>query len=152
MRSARNQQQDRVAGLDIGADDYLPKPFGPEELLARIRAVLRRSRHTAANPPETLEFGAVRIAPHSGEAWVRGAPVRLTSTEFEIVELLVRAAGRIVERDDICIALYQRAATPYERSLEVHVSHLRKKLSPAGVAIRSIRGVGYALSMGEAAL
>ena len=142
MLTARVQQQDRIQGLDTGADDYLPKPFDPDELLARIRAVLRR---TESAPPitDSITVGSVRVNPATREAFSAGHPVELTSTEFDLLEMLVRSAGRIVSRDEITAALFEREATPYDRFLDVHISHLRKKLDGGSRLIRTIRGVGY---------
>jgi len=144
MLTARTAQRDRIAGLNAGADDYLPKPFGPEELLARIRAVLRRTGHTETVPPQTVEAGGVRLDPLTRQAIFRDEPLDITSIEFDILEVLVRAAGRTVTRDELTTVLYKRPATPYERALDVHISHLRKKLECDGhSSIRTIRGVGY---------
>ena len=143
MLTARVQQQDRIQGLDAGADDYLPKPFDPDELLARIRAVLRR---TAARMPETaaaLNIGAIQLNPATREVFSSGAPVELTEMEFDLLELLIRSAGRVVSRDEITAALFEREATPYDRFLDVHISHLRKKLEGGRRLIRTVRGVGY---------
>jgi len=149
MLTARTAQPDRIAGLNAGADDYLPKPFGPEELLARIRAVLRRAGKPDAAPSQELESGGVKLNPLTGEAWYQGEALEVTSIEFDILEILVRAAGRTVSRDELTAALYQRRSTPYERSLDVHISHLRKKLEREDrTMIRTIRGVGYAFSPG----
>ncbi len=143
MLTARTARTDRIAGLDTGADDYLPKPFEPEELLARIRAVLRRSGMAGA-PPQNVESSGVRLNAQTREAWYLGEALDITSLEFDILELLVRAAGRAVSRDELTAAIYQRRSTPYERSLDVHISHLRKKLERDGrTLIRTIRGVGY---------
>ena len=146
MLTARNSQRDRVAGLNAGADDYLPKPFGTEELLARVRAVLRRSGATVSGKPDITVAGSLRLNRVSGEAWSGGKALAITATEFAILELLVSSAGRVVTRDEVCAVLYQRPATPFERSLEVHVSHLRKKLDGTGILIRPMRGVGYLLT------
>ncbi len=146
MLTARTAQSDRVAGLDAGADDYLPKPFGPEELLARIRAVLRRAGKAEPPTGQVLEAAGVRLNPQTREVWSGGEPVELTSIEFDILEVLVRAAGRIVSRDELSTVLYQRRSSPFERSLDVHISHLRKKLEEGGGAIRTIRGVGYLMA------
>lgn len=147
MLTARTAQSDRIAGLEGGADDYLPKPFGPEELLARIRAVLRRSRHARGAKPEAIRAGALIINSNTRDVTLAGAPVVLTSTEFDILEFLTGSAGRVVSRDELAAMLYQREGTPYERSLDVHISHLRKKLEGENrVAIRTVRGVGYLLS------
>ncbi len=149
MLTARIEERDRVAGLNAGADDYLPKPFGPEELLARIRAVLRRAGklHLAAAP---IECGNIKLNPQSREVVQNGAPLELTSIEFEILEHLMRSAGRVISRDEFTTLLYQRQSTPYERALDVHISHLRKKLEAVnGPVIHTVRGVGYMMSPGQ---
>ena len=144
MLTARTSQDDRIAGLNSGADDYLPKPFGPEELLARIRAVLRRAGHTDAAAPQTVEAGDIRLNPTTREVWRQNELIEITSIEFDILEVLARSAGRVVTRDELTAVLYQRRATPYERSLDVHISHLRKKLErDERSLIRTVRGVGY---------
>ena len=150
MLTARISQADRVDGLNAGADDYLPKPFGPEELLARMRAVLRRSGHIDSSRPQFVESSGIRLDPATREVWCHGDTVDITSIEFDILEILVRAAGRTVTRDELTAALYQRRATPYERSLDVHISHLRKKLErDERAVIRTIRGVGYQFMAAE---
>lgn len=146
MLTARSSQQDRVAGLNAGADDYLAKPFGTEELLARVRAVLRRTGQTLSGTAEMASAGGLRLNRASGQVWVGEEPLSITATEYAILELLVCSAGRVVTRDEVCAVLYQRPATPFERSLEVHVSHLRRKLEGTGVLIRPVRGVGYLLT------
>ncbi len=151
MLTARTAEADRVAGLNSGADDYLPKPFGPEELLARIRAVLRRVEKMGASP-QTIEAGGVKLNPQNGQAWCRDEPLELTSLEFDILEILVRAAGRTVSRDELTSAVHQRRSTPYERSLDVHISHLRRKIEWENqILIRTVRGVGYQFTAGEEA-
>jgi two-component system response regulator CpxR len=148
MLTARTARPDRVTGLNAGADDYLPKPFDPEELLARIRAVLRRSG-AAAVAPQIVEAGEVRLNPQTREAWYASEPLDVTMLEFDILDVLVRSAGRVVSRDELTAALYQRKSTPYERSLDVHISHLRKKLDRSnGNPIRTIRGIGYQFATG----
>ena len=146
LLTARTAQTDRIAGLNAGADDYLPKPFGPEELLARMRAVLRRAGQ-GITPSQVAEAGGVRIDSQTREAWLAGQIVDLTAIEFDILDFLVRAAGRVVSRNELAAVLYQRESTPYERSLDVHISHLRKKLERGDrVQIRTVRGVGYFLA------
>lgn len=146
MLTARIGQSDRIAGLNGGADDYLPKPFGPEELLARIRAVLRRTGHTEAAPPQIVEAGDLRLNPTTREVRLGNEAVEITSIEFDILETLARGVGRVVTRDELTVVLYQRPSTPYERSLDVHISHLRKKLERDDrPLIRTVRGVGYQL-------
>ena len=144
MLTARTERRDRVAGLDAGADDYLPKPFGPEELLARVRAVLRRSGSMVPRKSTVVTIGSIRLNSETREVWRADGPVELTTLEFDILDLLVRSAGRAVSRDEMAAILYQREATPFERSLDVHMSHLRKKLEHGDrPIIRTIRGAGY---------
>ena len=144
MLTARTAQPDRIAGLNAGADDYLPKPFGPEELLARMRAVLRRAGKMEPAATQMVEAGGVKLNPQTREVWCGEQPVEVTAIEFDILETLARAAGRTVSRDELAAVLYQRRATPYERSLDVHISHLRKKLEcEERAVIRTVRGVGY---------
>jgi two-component system response regulator CpxR len=147
MLTARIAERDRINGLNAGADDYLPKPFGPEELLARIRAVLRRSGTGDSLKSQTVEAGALKLNPATREVWLSDEPLDITAIEFDILEYLMRAAGRTVSRDELTAVLYQRPSTPYERSLDVHISHLRKKLESRNSApIRTIRGAGYLFS------
>lgn len=143
MLTARVQQHDRILGLNSGADDYLPKPFDPDELLARIRAVLRRVQSPAAPSESARTFGDIVVNQSTREVWSAGLPVELTAMEFDLLELLTRSAGQVVSRDQITAVLFEREATPYDRFLDVHISHLRKKLHGGRKLIRTIRGVGY---------
>jgi two-component system response regulator CpxR len=143
MLTARTEHGDRIEGLNAGADDYLPKPFSPDELLARIQAVLRRAGRGAALKTETLEANGVRMHGGTRQVSCDGVPVDVTSIEFDILEVLVRSAGRVVSRDDLTRFLYNRQANPMERALDVHMSHLRKKLEQGRTLIRTVRGVGY---------
>ena len=146
MLTARGAQHDRILGLNAGADDYLSKPFGPEELAARIAAVLRRSRHTLTSKPESTAVGRLRLSAATRRVWLGDQPLEITSTEFDILDILARAAGRVVSRDEVWGMLYQRKASPVERSVEVHISRLRRKTEGAGIVIRTVRGVGYLLA------
>jgi len=143
LLTARIQHQDRIHGLNAGADDYLPKPFDPDELLARIRAVLRRTAPAHRKGSADLTVGEIRINGTTREVWLAGSAVELTEMEFDLLAILMRSAGRVVSRDEIALALFERAATPYDRILDVHISHLRKKLDGGRGLIRTIRGVGY---------
>jgi two-component system, OmpR family, response regulator CpxR len=142
MLTARTTQADRVAGLDAGADDYLPKPFGTEELMARIRAVLCRAAR-APKEAEILEAGGIRLIPSARQVLAEGAVVAVTTVEYDILEFLVHSAGRIVSRDELTAALYRRRATKFDRTLDMHICNLRKKLGRHGDLIGTVRGVGY---------
>ena len=145
MLTARREREDRITGLETGADDYLPKPFDPDELLARARAVLRRTK-PSTSPEEVIEIGGLALETHHRVVRHGERNMDVTAFEFEILDLLARPVGRLVSRDEISVVLYQRPAQAYDRSVDVHVSRLRQKLMPAGVRIKSIRGVGYVLS------
>lgn len=151
MLTARTEERDRIAGLNAGADDYLPKPFGPDELLARIRAVLRRAGATEQGKTQTFEIDGLTLDERSRQVWSGTERVEVTSIEFDILDLLARSAGRIVSRDELTAVLHQRESNPYERSLDVHISHLRKKLERGDrTPIRTVRGVGYMFTSGKA--
>ena len=140
--TARGEDVDRIVGLEMGADDYLPKPFNPRELSARIRAILRRVEITPSNEGR-LEVNGVALDPASRSVSVNGQPVELTTIEFHILEMLMRAAGRVLSRDALMESLYNRKATPFDRSIDMHVSHLRKKLESERQLIKTIRSIGY---------
>jgi two-component system response regulator CpxR len=148
MLTARGEDVDRIVGLDLGADDYLPKPFNPRELVARIRAILRR-----LEPPKTpgacLEVNGVTLDPGSREVYADGRRAEITTFEFDVLETLMRAAGRVVSRDDLSEVLYNRPAGPFDRAIDMHVSHLRKKLETGKPLIKTVRGVGYLFSRGS---
>ncbi|HWY99825.1 MAG TPA: response regulator transcription factor [Edaphobacter sp.] len=141
LLTARVQHHDRILGLNAGADDYLPKPFDPDELHARIRAVLRRTDATKGSKDVTI--GDIRINATRREVWIAGSRAELTEMEFDLLDILMRSAGRVVSRDELTLALFERKAAPYDRILDVHISHLRKKLESGRGLIRTIRGVGY---------
>jgi DNA-binding response OmpR family regulator len=143
MLTARAQQHDRILGLNTGADDYLPKPFDPDELLARIRAVLRRTDAAKRHGSTVITNGDIQLSATTREVRVSGSQLELTAMEFDLLEMLMRSAGRVVSRNEITQALFEREATPYDRFLDVHISHLRKKLTGGRRLIRTVRGVGY---------
>ena len=148
MLTARGEDVDRIVGLELGADDYLPKPFNPRELVARIRAVLRRYEPRPASQNARIEVSGVLLDPGTREVTENGKPVDLTTFEFDILELLMRNAGRVLSRDSLMENFYNRKATPFDRSIDMHISHLRKKLENGDSLIKTIRGVGYQFSRG----
>ena len=137
--TARGEDEDRIIGLDIGADDYLAKPFNPRELVARIRAILRR----VVRPRGRIEVNGVALDPGTREVTCDGRRIDITTLEFDILEMLVRSAGQVVSRDALMENLYNRKATPLDRSIDMHVSHLRRKLEADRALIKTIRGIGY---------
>ena len=150
MLTARGEDIDRIVGLEIGADDYLPKPFNPRELLARINAVLRRTR---AKGSADAEAGAARIAVGDVEVDTGtrhvlrgGEAVELTNVEYELLVILLRSAGRVVSREELVRSALGRELSVFDRSIDMHISHLRKKLGhQMGEVerIKTVRGVGY---------
>jgi DNA-binding response OmpR family regulator len=142
MLTARVEQKDRIQGLNAGADDYVAKPFDADELLARVYAVLRRTQNQKRGDTVT-SVGNLQLNSATREVRLQGQPLELTSIEFEILELLARSAGRVVSRDEITMLIFGRESTPYDRFLDVHISHLRKKLQCDKNLIRAIRGAGY---------
>ena len=148
MLTARGDDVDRIVGLELGADDYLAKPFNPRELVARIRAVLRRANDRGVSR-EPLLLGVLRLDPARHRATVRGTPVELTGAEFRVLEVLLRSAGRVVSREQLTEQALGRKLELYDRSVDTHVSNLRRKLA-LGAAdepqIRGIRGAGYLLT------
>lgn len=150
MLTARGDDIDRIVGLEIGADDYLPKPFNPRELVARIRAILRRSQSASSDlsPPlqKKMVVGDVELEPGSRVVLQEGEPVQLTAVEFDLLECLLRQAGTVIKREDLVETVLGRAFNPFDRSIDMHVSNLRKKLGVHGEGterIKSIRSVGY---------
>ena len=141
MLTARGEDEDRIVGLELGADDYLPKPFNTRELVARIRAIMRRLEER--QPGGVLEVNGISIDPGTREVRREGQPVEATTFEFDILETLMRSAGRVVSRDELMEELYGRKATPFDRSVDMHISHLRKKLEGDKPLIKTVRGVGY---------
>ena len=153
MLTARGEVMDRVVGLELGADDYLPKPFEPRELVARLQTVLRRrvsppspSASAAVNGQGVLNFEGLSINPMRRSVTRLGQPVELTGTEFELLHLLARESGRVYTRDDILNHLRGHEADLYTRAVDIVVSRLRKKLEPLD-AIKTLRNAGYALAL-----
>jgi two-component system, OmpR family, response regulator CpxR len=143
MLTARGEDVDRIVGLELGADDYLPKPFNPRELAARIRAILRRYEPRPAAPSNRLEVNGILLDTGTREVLANGKRVELTTFEFDILEQLMRSAGRVLSRDALTENFYNRKASPFDRSIDMHISHLRKKIDDGDAIIKTIRGVGY---------
>jgi len=149
LLTARGQDVDRIVGLEIGADDYLPKPFNPRELVARIRAILRRSQAAekgGTSIPEVLHVGDVELDPATRTVLRQGQPVDLTSVEFNLLHVLLREAGRVVTREHLVQEVLSRKFSPFDRSIDMHVSKVRKKLGDTDTGpdhIKTVRGVGY---------
>jgi len=155
MLTARDDFSDRVHGLELGADDYLTKPFNARELVARINAILRRAKAGAASDvPEVLHLGVLTLETGLRRAKVSEEAVALTDAEFRILELLVRNAGRVVTRSEITRRALGRKRLGLDRSVDTHVSNLRRKLGPqieASTPILGVRGAGYMMGRGDAA-
>ncbi len=151
MLSARGDDVDRIVGLETGADDYLSKPFNPRELLARIRAVLRRSRSRSGGLPHRSDTGWLKVGDLELDCGLRVArrkneTVDLTGMEFDVLELLLKNAGRVVPREELASEVLGRDLSPYDRSIDVHISKLRKKLgreTNGAPRIKAVRGTGY---------
>jgi DNA-binding response OmpR family regulator len=142
--TARGEDVDRILGLEIGADDYLPKPFNPRELIARIHAILRRTHYAKKGTP--LVVDDIRLDRTAREAWVNKKLIDLTSVEFILLETLLHHAGQVVTREQLTEAVLGRKLGPFDRVIDVHVSNVRRKLthaSDAGERIKAIRGAGY---------
>jgi two-component system response regulator CpxR len=146
-----NKDSDRIKGLELGADDYLPKPFNPQELLARIRTILRRSGNTRdSKQSDKLSVGDIQLDPGSRRAYRNGEDISLTATEFSLLEILLSDAGRVIPREKLVRHVQGRRHNPYDRSIDVHISRLRKKLSchhDGSERIKSVRGIGHFYSL-----
>jgi two-component system response regulator CpxR len=153
LLTARGEDVDRIVGLEIGADDYLPKPFNPRELVARIRAILRRTKEgksATPPPPEIIRVGDVELDPATRTVHQKGEQVDLTSVEFTLLEALLREAGRVVTRDRLATMVLGRKFSPFDRSIDMHVSKVRKKLGDVEEGteyIKTVRGVGYIFAL-----
>ena len=152
MLTARGEEADRVLGLEIGADDYMPKPFSPRELLARLRAIIRRSRGGAGPSLNAVTSGNLRLLPASARAELDGHLLDLTSYEFAILLALVKSTGRILTREQIMEIAGGNPDEAFDRSVDVHISRLRKKLGDSSNRpnmIRTVRGLGYMFMAAE---
>jgi DNA-binding response OmpR family regulator len=152
LLTARGEDVDRIVGLEIGADDYLPKPFNPRELVARIRAILRRTQAGEKSEerddqiPDVVRVGDIELDPATRIVRQNGKPIELTSVEFNLLHVLLREAGRVVTREHLVDAVLSRKFSPFDRSIDMHVSKVRKKLGDSDIGsehIKTVRGVGY---------
>jgi len=151
MLTARGEDVDSIVGLELGADDYLPKPCNPRVLAARIRAILRREQKQTQHgeetaPPETLTLGDLEIQTGSRTVTLNGEPVAMTSTEYSVLKVLLREAGHVVSKAELSERALGRELTRYDRSIDMHLSSLRKKLGSLANGeerIKTVRGVGY---------
>jgi len=146
MLTARADEADRIVGLELGADDYVVKPFSPKELVARVRAVLRRSESARADGPDVLRAGEVEVDVRRMRVSVAGKPAELTPTEFQLLAALIREPGRVFTRSQLLDAVHGVAIESYERAIDAHVKNIRKKIEPVPSAPRyllTVYGVGY---------
>ncbi len=151
MLTARGDDVDRIIGLEFGADDYLPKPFNPRELLARIKAILRRA-HARDTDRRRWRLGGIELDTRTRRATVDGKPLHLTGSEFEILRSLLQTPGEVVTKEQLSERALGRRLMPYDRSVDTHISNLRGKLERAGnrdETIQNQRGVGYLLIPGN---
>jgi len=146
MLTAKGDETDRVVGLELGADDYIPKPFSPREVVARIKAILRRSRPGAQKPePATLTWRELRMDVARHEVRCQGKPVSLTSKEFRILQALLSSSGRVLSRDAILSKVWGEDTHVIDRTVDVHIAKLRQKIPLLAKAIETVKDVGYKL-------
>ena len=149
MLTARGDETDRIVGLELGADDYLPKPFNPRELVARLRAILRRQRHAAAAPARRLRIGDLEIDRDTRSVSVAGRECAMTGNQFDLLWALARNAGRVMSRDALMDAVRGEALEAFDRSIDVHVSRIRAAIEDSPKKPRriiTVRGAGYMLA------
>jgi two-component system response regulator CpxR len=149
MLTARGDDMERIVGLEIGADDYLAKPFNPRELAARLRAILRRTQNLPEEqlPPEKIRIDDVEVSLSARSARREGEDLNLTSVEFDLLAELLKNAGKVIKKEDLNQKVLGRRLSPFDRSLDMHISNLRKKLGSrengGDERIKTIRSVGY---------
>ncbi len=148
MLTARGDDTERIVGLEIGADDYLPKPFNPRELVARLRAILRRASADKGSQAsaEKISIDDLELSASSRSVKRNGEDLPVTSVEFELLSALLREAGKVVKKEDLSENVLERRLSPYDRSLDMHISNVRKKLGPradGSERIKTVRSVGY---------
>lgn len=148
MLTARGQEVDRIVGLEMGADDYLPKPFNPRELTARLKAILRRFKINQTGGDHKYQMAGLELQPSARRANLNGAALELTSSEFNILEVLIQHPDQVVSKETISEIALGKPLERYDRSIDMHISHLRRKLDdgvPETPQILTIRGIGYQL-------
>jgi two-component system response regulator CpxR len=150
MLTAKGDEFDRILGLELGADDYLPKPFSPRELIARISAILRRSgwqsETTSATRPPVIRSADIELDLAARTVLKAGEPLKLTSAEFDLLRAFFEAPGQVLTRESLVESVLDRKFSPFDRSIDLHISNLRRKLGPqndGAERIRSVRGIGY---------
>lgn len=147
MLTARGDDMERIVGLETGADDYLPKPFNPRELVARLRAILRRTSPEAGDrTSERFKVDDIEISESARTAWLDSRELILTSVEFDLLRELLKGAGKVLKKEDLSRRVLDRELSPFDRSLDMHISNLRKKLGPrpdGSERIKTVRSIGY---------
>jgi two-component system, OmpR family, response regulator CpxR len=146
MLTARGDDMERIVGLESGADDYLPKPFNPRELVARLRAIMRRVNGDGSERTEKIAVDDIELSESSRTAKLKGEEVVLTSVEFDLLKHLLLEAGKVIKKEDLSLRVLDRELSPYDRSLDMHISNLRKKLGlrdDGSERIKTVRSVGY---------
>lgn len=145
MLTAKGEEVDRVIGLELGADDYLPKPFSDRELMARIRAILRRTQPNKPEPTESNNPHGLQVFPGKQEAYCQGTLLDLTTTEFTLLEYFLNHMGESISKEDLSLEVLGKRLSPFDRAIDMHVSNLRKKLSEhhEQTLIKTLRGKGY---------
>src|SRR5690349_8104750 len=149
MLTAKGEDVDRIVGLELGADDYLPKPFNPRELVARVRAIHRRASKGSASSASTRVVDDLELVPSARSARVGGIEIDLTTAEYDLLDVLVQRAGSVVPRDELARLVLGRRLSAQDRAIDMHVSNLRKKLGdgPHGERIKTVRNTGYILTV-----
>jgi len=145
MLTAKGEEVDRIVGFELGADDYIPKPFSPRELVLRVKAVMRRLEPGPSGEPERLQLGGIELDVGGHRCWVAGREVPLTATEFRLLKLLVERAGRVQTRGRLLSDVWGYAEDIDSRTVDTHIRRLRRKLGPEAKRVETVIGVGYRL-------